>query len=98
MGKAQFYRAGFVDQGLRLSCRQETSSKEIVMPNTLRTLGTLAGVVGLLTCLFAGLARLTGIHWLMGFEIVTLLQIGIGGMVLGCFCLLLVLTAPSGRP
>lgn len=51
------------------------------MPNTLRTLGTLAGVVGLLTCLFAGLARLTGIHWLMGFEIVTLLQIGIGGMV-----------------
>lgn len=29
------------------------------MPNTLRTLGTLAGVVGLLTCLFAGLARLT---------------------------------------
>ncbi len=52
----------------------------------------------LLTCLFAGLARLTGIHWLMGFEIVTLLQIGIGGMVLGCFCLLLVLTAPPGRP
>lgn len=50
------------------------------MPNTLRTLGTLAGVVGLLTCLFAGLARLTGIHWLMGFEIVTLLQIGIGGI------------------
>jgi hypothetical protein len=34
----------------------------------------------------------------MGFEIVTLLQIGIGGMVLGCFCLLLVLTAPPGRP
>ena len=68
------------------------------MPNTLRTLGTLAGVVGLLTCLLAGLARLTGIHWLMGFEIVTLLQIGIGGMVLGCFCLLLALTAPPGRP
>ena len=25
-------------------------------------------------------------------------QVCIGGMVLGCFCLLLVLTAPSGRP
>jgi len=72
--------------------------EEITVINALRPLGILAGIVGLLTCLFAGMARLTGIHWLMGFEIVTLLQIGIGGMVLGCFCLLLVLTAPPGRP
>lgn len=68
------------------------------MSHTLRQIGILAGVVGLLTCLFAGAARLTGIHWLMGFEIATLLQIGIGGMVFGCFCLLLVLTGQSGRP
>jgi hypothetical protein len=68
------------------------------MPNTLRQIGILAGIIGLLTCLFAGIARLTGVHWLMGFEIITLLQIGIGGMVLGCFCLLLALTAPGNRP
>mgnify|MGYP006982683718 CR=1 FL=1 len=97
MGKAQFYRAGFADQGLRLSCRLNEPLEEITVSTALRPLGTLAGVVGLLICLFAGLTRLTGMRWLMGFEIVTLLQIGIGGMVLGCFCLLLVLTGPSGR-
>lgn len=68
------------------------------MPNTLRPFGTLAGIVGLLTCLFAGALRLGGQHWLMGFEILTLLQIGIGGMVLGCFCLLLVLTGRASQP
>lgn len=68
------------------------------MPNTLRSFGTLAGIAGLLICLFAGTLRLGGQHWLMGFEIVTLLQIGIGGMVLGCFCLLLVLTGSPPTP
>lgn len=68
------------------------------MPNTLRSFGTLAGIAGLLICLFAGALRLGGQHWLMGFEIVTLLQIGIGGMVLGCFCLLLVLTGSPPTP
>lgn len=67
------------------------------MSNTLRLIGTLAGVVGFLTCLLTGLARLGGKHWLMSFEIVTLLQIGIGGMVFGCFCLLLSLTSPTDR-
>ena len=71
--------------------------EENAMSNILHQTGTLAGFSGLLTCLFAGGARLTGIHWLMGFEIVTLLQIGIGGMVLGCFCLLLVLTGQNRR-
>lgn len=64
------------------------------MPNMLRSFGTLAGIAGLLVCLLAGALRLGGQHWIMGFEIVTLLQIGIGGMVLGCFCLLL---AQDGR-
>lgn len=68
------------------------------MSKQLRQFGTLAGIIGLLTCLFAGVARLAGMRWLMGFEIVTLLQIGIGGMVLGCYCLLLVLTAPPIPP
>lgn len=63
-------------------------------------LGRLAGALGLALCVVAGLARLAGMHWFVGFEIVTILQIGIGGMVLGCFCLLLVLTgcAPKNSP
>lgn len=68
------------------------------MPDTLRSLGTVAGSAGLLICLFAGALRLAGQHWLMGFEILTLLQIGIGGMVFGCFCLLLVLTGRASPP
>ena len=32
------------------------------MFHALRPLGTLAGVVGLLICLFAGLSRLTGLR------------------------------------
>ncbi len=67
------------------------------MPDILRPLGTLAGLAGLSLCLIAGGIRLAGSHWLMGFEIVTLLQIGIGGMVLGCFSLLVHLTHPTRR-
>lgn len=62
------------------------------MNATLLLLGRLAGFIGLILCLVAGFARLAGWHWFGSFEIVTLLQIGIGGMVFGCFCLLLALT------
>lgn len=65
------------------------------MNATLLPLGRLAGLVGFLLCLVAGLARLAGMHWFAGFEIVTVLQIGIGGMVFGCFCLLVALTGSA---
>lgn len=68
------------------------------MLNLLRQTGRAAGAAGFLLCLLAGLARLGGWHWLGGYETVTLLQAGIGGMVFGCFCLLLILTEPSARP
>lgn len=68
------------------------------MQNLLRQTGALAGFVGLIICLYAGIARLYGMHWVKGFEVVTLLQIGIGGMVLGCFFLLLALTTQAKRP
>ncbi|HLO61346.1 MAG TPA: hypothetical protein VK165_00115 [Azonexus sp.] len=58
-------------------------------------LGRLAGSIGFLLCFVAGLARLAGTHWFAGFEVVTVLQIGIGGMVFGCFCLLVALTGAS---
>jgi len=68
------------------------------MPDILRPLGILAGLAGLTLCLIAGGIRLAGSHWWVGFETVTLLQIGIGGMVLGCFCLLIHLSEPVRRP
>jgi hypothetical protein len=42
--------------------------------------------------LASGLARLAGVYGIIGFEMLTLLQAGIGAMVFGCFCLLLRLT------
>ncbi len=67
------------------------------MLNLLRQSGRLAGATGFLLCLFAGLARLAGWHWIGGFETLTLLQTGIAGLILGCFCLLLYLTGNTGR-
>ncbi len=62
------------------------------MNNLLLWLGRSAGAAGLILCLLSGGARLAGQHWFGSFEALTLLQAGIGGMVLGCLCLLLVLT------
>jgi len=46
--------------------------------------GYLAAVVGLLICAASGLARVSGAHYLAGFEALTLLQAGIALMVLAC--------------
>jgi len=67
------------------------------MDNSLVLLGRIAGVLGMLLCLISGISRLSGLHWLGGFETVTLLQGGIAGMVLGCFFLLLALSKNAGQ-
>jgi hypothetical protein len=64
--------------------------------NSLVLLGRIAGFVGILMCLTSGVARLSGMHWLGGFETLTLLQGGIAGMVFGCFFLLLALSKDAG--
>lgn len=61
----------------------------------LLTIGRLAGVAGLLLCIVAFGVRLTGVYFLGGFQLGTLLLAGIAAMIAGCFCLLLVLTAGS---
>lgn len=51
--------------------------------NTLMAIiGTVAGIIGILVCLVAGLARLGGFYYLAGFESVTLLNTGVALMVL----------------
>jgi len=44
----------------------------------LETLYRFSATAGLLACLFIGLARLSGAHYILGFEVLTLYQVGIG--------------------
>jgi hypothetical protein len=65
------------------------------MDNALLLLGRLAGIIGTLLSLSAGLARLSGMHWFGSYESLTVLQGGMAGLLFGCFCLLLRI---AGKP
>ena len=56
-------------------------------------LGRVAGVVGLLLCLVAVGARVSGYYFLGSFQLGTLLQAGTAGLAAGCFGLLLSMSA-----
>ena len=58
-------------------------------------LGWLSGIVGVLLCVAAVGIRLAGEFWIAGFQVGTLLQAGIAGLVFGCFCMLAYLTRKS---
>jgi len=59
------------------------------MENLFVMLGRLAGFAGVALCLAAGLARILGHFYLAGFSVASLLQAGMGGLLTGCFLLLL---------
>jgi hypothetical protein len=61
------------------------------MENMLVMLGRLAGIAGVVLCLVAGIARILGQFYLAGFSVSSLLQAGMGGLLIGCFALLLAL-------
>ncbi len=65
------------------------------MDKLLLSVGGAAGVIGLLLCLVAGVARLSGHYWIGSFQTATLLQGGIAAMLAGCLCLLALLTRRS---
>lgn len=50
--------------------------------------GRIVGIVGLLLCALAVLARITGHYTVAGFEAGTFLVAGIAGLAAGCFLLL----------
>ena len=52
-----------------------------------------AGLGGLLLFIVAGAARFFGQYYMGNFQLTTLLQAGIAAVVIGCFFLLLALTA-----
>lgn len=67
------------------------------MEKLLLLLGRVAGIGGLVLCLVAAMLRLRGDFYLGTLQLVTLLQAGIAGIVIGCFLLLLVLIERAGR-
>ena len=54
------------------------------MEKTIDTIGTVFGVLGILVCLLAGVSRVVGNHYLLGFESITLFIGGISVMVAAC--------------
>jgi hypothetical protein len=62
------------------------------MEGILLWLGRIAGIAGLGLSVWAAAARLQGAYFAGGFQIGTLLMVGITGMIIACFCLLVVLT------
>ena len=67
------------------------------MNNSMVMVGRTAGMLGVALSAGSGIARLAGFHWIGKFETLTILQAGIAGIALGCFCLLLALTKDFGK-
>jgi hypothetical protein len=58
------------------------------MDKLLPWLGRIAGVGGALVCAVAVALRLSGKHWIAGYESITLMQAGVAAMVFACLCFL----------
>ncbi|KPJ90541.1 MAG: hypothetical protein AMJ53_13335 [Gammaproteobacteria bacterium SG8_11] len=54
------------------------------MEKTIDIIGNALGALGLIICLLAGVSRVVGSHYLMGFETITLFIGGISIMVAAC--------------
>ena len=54
------------------------------MDKMLDLLGNVVGVTGIIACALAGVSRMLGGHYLLGFESVTLFIGGIALMVMAC--------------
>ena len=54
------------------------------MNHALQLVGNLAGVAGVVLCLFAGMVRLLGNYNILGYEVRTLFLGGIALMVMAC--------------
>jgi len=67
------------------------------MEELLRWIGRLAGLGGVLVCVAALVIRMSGTFFAAGFQVGTLLQVGIAAMVLGCLAYLAVLAEQRGK-
>lgn len=62
------------------------------MEKLLLWLGRASGIAGALVCIVAIAARLTDTYLVISFQAGTLLLAGVAAMLMGCLCLLNVLT------
>jgi len=62
------------------------------MENVLLLIGRGVGVAGILFCLVAAGARLSGRFWIGSMQAGSVLQAGIAVMLVACLCFLVVLT------
>jgi hypothetical protein len=46
--------------------------------------GTISGILGAVICAIAGLARVLGAYYVLGFQSTTLFSVGVGLMVFSC--------------
>ena len=63
------------------------------MQQLLTLTGSIAAIFGLLLCAIAGLARLSGLYHLAGYEATTIFTVGTGLMVFACLAKLEALSA-----
>ena len=54
------------------------------MYKNLALVGSISGIVGALTCLAAGLARVAGFYYLADFQATTVFTMGMGMMIFAC--------------
>lgn len=65
------------------------------MNDLLLWIGRIAGIGGVLLCAVSAAMRVSGLFWFAGFQIGTLLLMGMAVMIMGCLCFLAVLTERS---
>ena len=95
------------DRESRYHCRQRgTTYAEVAAGNEvngglmeilLLWAGRIAGIVGLAITAWAAYLRLTGAYFAGGLQVGTILMAGMTGLLVACFCLLLLLTERSRR-
>jgi hypothetical protein len=83
--------------GLRPEPAGENIAEDLRMVNLLLWLGRLAAVAGVLICGWAIYGRFSGSFYPGGFQVGTLLQGGMVGLLFACVCFLFVLTGPARR-
>jgi len=65
------------------------------MYKNLELAGLISAFIGVLVCLSAGLARIAGYYYILGYESTTLFNVGVGMMVFGC--LVKLQNLPAGK-
>ena len=67
------------------------------MQQILNITGSTAAVIGILLCAISGLARISGLYYLAGYQSTTIFSVGTGLMVFACLVKLETLLARQNQ-